>query len=809
MKLLEQPVYRFAGIEFDPARNCLRRDGREQVLRRKSLLVLLYLIEHRERSVSKEELLQNVWEATAVTDDALVQIIVELRKLLGDDSRQPRFIRTIPKAGYHFIEPVVIGPVDEFQPAITTLPPVAFEIEEITSIQVEFAEEISQQDHLADHLPDHLDALPAPITLAQHNWRRHKPMRLAALGISLAALTVLSVFYYFGPPGRLAADVALPHVPGKRAVAVMYFENQSGDRELDWLREGLTDMLITNLSRSRRLTLLSRQQLAALLVHTGRQNAVKLRLEDGLEIGRRAQAEVLILGSFARIGEQVRIDVTLHEARTGQLQAAESLIAERLELILTQIDLLSLKLAAHLGLTPDAPGGLATLMTSNLDAYRYYSLALEQTQMYQFNEAIALLEKALALDPRFAMADARIGYIYAVRMGQGEKARPYLAKALQLNDQSPGRLNERDKLYIAAWSANAGYDPERAIAAYRELLARYPLETEAYQRLGWALQKLNRNEEALQVIRQGLVTDPEAKDLYNALGSVCMRLRRNDEASAAFQRYTQLAPHDPNAWDSLALFHQQLGQYEQAAAAYNRALALNPESGIAVLHLGNLYVRQGRYRAALDQYQRHLQIARDENQRARSFEYTAWVYLKQGDLPRAATAINEEVKHNSMSLWTSVVLAFERGDQAGAQKLSATIFTPANYNFYNERGFLRIWNYRHGSVALKQGRAEEAINHFRAAVQQWPIEWNYDSFEECLANAYLELGRLDDAVAEYERILRINPHYPLAHYHLAQAYQRKGERGQARTAYERFLQVWQEADADIPEVIEARARLGG
>src|SRR4030095_2649397 len=105
-KLLNQPIYRFADIEFDPARNCLRRAGQEQVLRQKSQQVLLYLIEHRERSVSKEELLQKVWEGTAVTDDALVQIIVELRRLLGDDARQPRFIRTIPKAGYHFIGPV-------------------------------------------------------------------------------------------------------------------------------------------------------------------------------------------------------------------------------------------------------------------------------------------------------------------------------------------------------------------------------------------------------------------------------------------------------------------------------------------------------------------------------------------------------------------------------------------------------------------------------------------------------------------------------------------------------------------------------
>ncbi|MBI3423586.1 MAG: tetratricopeptide repeat protein [Acidobacteria bacterium] len=788
MKLSEKPVYLLAGLEVDPARNCLRRAGAEQVLRQKSFRVLLYLVEHRERLVTKEELLQNVWEGTAVTDDALVQIIVELRKVLGDDSRQPRFIRTIPKAGYHFI-----GPVEELSASSIQLgQSTVIEIEETASVQVEFEETLAPTP-----------ALPSP------RWFNRKPVLLASLGSGLviAVLTLLS----FSQRPAARTEIALPHMPGKRTVAVLYFENQSGDRELDWLREGLTDMLITNLSRSRTLTLLSRQQLAALLGHIGQQNAVKLNLEDGLEIGRRAQAEMLILGRFARLGEQVRIDVSLHEARTGQLQAAEALVAERPELILGQLDLLALKLAQHLGATPAqeeaSGGGLATVMTSNLDAYRYYSLALEQAQMYQFNEAIALLEKALALDPQFALAYARIGHIYAVRMGQGEKARPYLEKALQLNEQLPGRLSERDKLYIAAWSANASYDPERAIATYRELLARYPLETEAYQRLGWVLQRLDRNEEALQVIRQGLVTDPDEKDLYNALGGVCARLGRNDEALAAFQRYIQLTPNDPNAWDSLGGFHQLLGQYEPAAAAYSRALALNPESRIAIIHLGTLYVRQGRYRAAIEQFQRHFQIARDDNQRARSFQYTAAVYLKQSDLPRAAAAIKEEVKYGPDSLWNSLVLALAHGEQTAAQKLNAAIFTPANYNLNNERGFLRHWNYQRGYVALKQGRTDEAINHFRAAVRQWPLEWNYDSYEDCLANAYLELGRTDEAIAEYERILKINPHYPLAQYHLGQAYERKGERAQARAAYERFLQVWQAADADIPEVLKAKTWL--
>jgi tetratricopeptide (TPR) repeat protein len=82
-----------------------------------------------------------------------------------------------------------------------------------------------------------------------------------------------------------------------------------------------------------------------------------------------------------------------------------------------------------------------------------------------------------------------------------------------------------------------------------------------------------------------------------------------------------------------------------------------------------------------------------------------------------------------------------------------------------------------------------------------------DGVEDCLANAYLELGRWDDAVAEYERLLRLNPNYPLAEYHLGQAYERKGRHDRARAAYERFLEIWRDADADIPEVIVAKKRL--
>jgi DNA-binding winged helix-turn-helix (wHTH) protein len=90
-------------VEVDPALGCVRRAGVEQHLRRQTFQVLLFLVDRRERVVTKEELIEHVWKGAAVTDDALVQCIVDLRKALGDDSRHPRFIKTFPKSGYRFI----------------------------------------------------------------------------------------------------------------------------------------------------------------------------------------------------------------------------------------------------------------------------------------------------------------------------------------------------------------------------------------------------------------------------------------------------------------------------------------------------------------------------------------------------------------------------------------------------------------------------------------------------------------------------------------------------------------------------------
>ena len=99
-------VYRAHGVEIDGNTGLIRRNGTETHLRHKSHQVLVHLIEHRSGPVHKDDLMRLVWAGAAVTDDTLVNCVQEIRKALGDDARDPKFIRTMPKTGYWFVAPL-------------------------------------------------------------------------------------------------------------------------------------------------------------------------------------------------------------------------------------------------------------------------------------------------------------------------------------------------------------------------------------------------------------------------------------------------------------------------------------------------------------------------------------------------------------------------------------------------------------------------------------------------------------------------------------------------------------------------------
>jgi tetratricopeptide (TPR) repeat protein/DNA-binding winged helix-turn-helix (wHTH) protein len=780
--LNSKPVYHLGDITIDMVRGCLTRNGQEQYLRQQAFEVLHFLLENRQRLVTKEDFMEGIWHGTAVTDNALVQCIVDIRKVLGDDFHDPRYVKTIPKVGYRFI-----GHVEEHWENISTLSQEG----KNSSLDLRSADGSRRL------------ALRSPLEIFSSVHRlRHSG--LAAL-LALAGIAAAGLVWMYRPSSFPRAETTLPHLPGKKPIIVMYFENQSARRDLDWMREGLADMFITDLARSDRVTVLSRQQLHVLLERTS--HSGKLPLDEALEIARRSHAEQIVLGHFAAVGEEIRIDVQVHDAAGGQLVAADRLMVSRHADVLTQVDLLALKLAARLGagpLSPDKMASLASTMTDSLDAYRYYSLGVEKAQAFENTQAIRLLQKAIQLDPKFAMAYARIGYAYAVTDFVPQKGTPYLEKAFQLSD----RLTAKDKLYLTAWYAIARGDYHGAIGTLRQIVAQYPLESEAYWRLARLLSGEEQPDEAIRVLRQGLAIDPDAKELYNGLGVNYLAVGRYNEAIRAHLHYVELAPVEPNAHDSLGMSYQRCGQYDQAIEEYSKAVSLDPEFEPSIIHLGDAYFQEGRYRKAIDQYQRYVHVTRSNVARALGYSNIAHVYLSEGNLPQSVRAAQSELHYAPGSVWNSLLIALHEKDTASAEVLQRRLFQQRPYSERGARTDLRTQDYFRGYLALQSsGSANVAIQHFKEALQHLPPTSGIALHEDCLADAYLELGQLDEAIAEYHRVLRANPRYPLVSFHLAQAYERKGARNEARSFYERFLQDWKASDAEIPEVREAHKAL--
>ena len=782
-------IYRFEDIEVDTSQNCIRRNGEQYFLRQKTFQVLVCLLDQRHRLVSKEELAENVWTGTAVSDDTLVQCVVDIRKVLGDNPRQPRFVKTIPKSGYRFIADAQEQWVNGSS---------VFGAEEVTTLQVEFEEVISDE--------------PFPVTTSSSRPLLARIVSKGALLVlvTFVGLVAAAVIFFVGlkkDSTTTAAEPTLPQVAGGKTVAVIFFQNQSATAELDWLREGLADMVITGLSRSRKISVLSRQQLSVLFERTGRKRGARIELEDALDIARRSRAETIVMGSFASLGETIRVEAQVLDAQTGQLLAAESIVAGKQDQILNQIDLLSVKLASHIaptGSEPSAVPDLSGVMTKNLQAYRYYSLALEKAETAHRKDAIELLKKAVALDPEFAMAHARIGYVYAVAWNFAEKAKPHLEKAYQLTH----RLTEKDRLYIRAWYQVANHDYDGAIRDFQQIIAEFPMDIEAAHRLGRLLMGEDRAEEAIDVFKRGLVADPESTRIYNSLGGAYIVLGRHDDAIASHQRYVQLAPSEPDAYDSLGLSYQWAGRYDEAVQQYTHAIALDPGFDVARVHLANLHFQQGRYREAIREYRRYIEVAPSDRERARGYALIAYVHLQKGELDLSAKAVAQAERLSELPSWVYLTLALARGDNQKVEKLKRQLWTESSHSNKNSTAaILRYSLYHRGYIDLKEGRQAEALENFRQSLRHNPTFWDVDSFEDCLANGYLELGRFDEAIAEYQRILKLNPNYPLAHYHLAQALERKGEGRRARDEYENFLKVWSTADEDIPKLIDAQARL--
>ncbi|MBI3247407.1 MAG: tetratricopeptide repeat protein [Deltaproteobacteria bacterium] len=531
---------------------------------------------------------------------------------------------------------------------------------------------------------------------------------------------------YFSPPipstqpptpSTQAAPAALP-LPDKPSIAVLPFTNMSGDPEQEYFSDGMTEDLITALSKLSGLFVIARH---SAFVYKGR--AVKVT-EVSQELGVRYVLE----GSVRKADSQVRINAQLVDATTGHHLWAESYDRELKDIFALQDEIREkIVFALKVKLTPEEQARFRYFPTASLEAYD----ALSRGREYFFRiskeantQARQLFERAIELDPQYAAAYAVLAWTS-------------LAEFLLWN-QDPQTL-------------------ERAFATAQRAVALDDSLPVAHMTLGDIYLWRKQPEQALAEAERAITLDPNFSEGYAHLGNILNATGRPAEALKMVEQALRLSPHPPFYYLSwLGESHLRMGHYEEAIAAQKQVLLRNPNFLPAHGQLAESYLAQWRslqtqdpqtLERALESAQKTVALS-DSLSWGHSLLAQVYLWKKQHEQALAeaeqtiALAPHDADSYASLAAVLSYAGQPEKAIEMMEQALRLNPHPPTWYFFDLGRAYRLT------------GRMEEAIATQKEVLAQDP---NVPRAYGELAVLYSKLGREEEARAAASEYRRRNP----------------------------------------------------
>ncbi len=431
----------------------------------------------------------------------------------------------------------------------------------------------------------------------------------------------------------------------RRSIAVMFFQNQTGDQNLQWLQKGLTEMFIRALSQTRSLSVLSTERLHEILERISKSDVPKsIDLDLAAIVAKEANVEAIVVGNITKSGDELKINVKLKEPNQGMVLKEESIEGPGLEKIFAMVDHLTEKIKSDLNVSlelAEANKGIAELSTNSLEAWRYYTDGVENLNKLFYKDAIAQLNKAIAIDSNFVSAYLRLMRGYGEE-GMVKEAVQTYEKLQQLKNHA----TEQDLYNIALTDASLKGDIQTMMAAHESWLKKYPDDREANFNLATLLYRLNDHHKSIKHLEKTLQIDPNYKLAINQMGYENAFIGNLNQAIAYFDKYQQLAPDEPNPFDSKGEIYSWYGEFKQAEKQLKAAIKVNENFYFALFHLALVYLDQGDYKKALKTFEQYLEKVNDGNLKANAYTYIAWTNKLLGNLDQAAENFNQSMAAN-------------------------------------------------------------------------------------------------------------------------------------------------------------------
>jgi tetratricopeptide (TPR) repeat protein/predicted Ser/Thr protein kinase len=689
-------------------------------------------------------------------------------------------------------------------------------------------------------------------------WLR-KNWAYAASLVLLAGIAAAVYFIFIKPP---------PPPERRQTLAVVYLMNNTGDKGLDRVRYSLPDLLIADLLQSQYIRVATGNMIYGILKSQGLLDAPAYALEDLKKVAALARADYIFHGSFTKAGDAIRVTAVLYRAQdmepvkalseTGD-EASFWAMAENMSRQIKE----GLSLSAQ-AIAADRHKDLKKITTGSPEAFKYYSDGKRYFNEQKFEECVASLEKAVALDPEYAMAYLLMSEAYGY-LQDNEKADRAMTKARSFLN----RVSDRDYYMIqAALSPNIS----GMIDAYKKLLAIYPDDSDALGYLGGQYRNLELWDLAAAQFEKVLTIDDSDElayenmaVIYSARGEYlkAMDLLRSKQGS--FARYFGFH-------NRMAMVHLILHEYEPALAEARKARDADPTDfepseteGLVQMLKGDaaaaeavfrkmagsgdpffrtygrfwlchLCLARGRYGQLREEVQAGLAQARTDKTLTSGLRtaifyamnlLAAYERQRARDLAaayEAATRAVEAAQESQFGEYIELSFRFRGAILAAMKKFDEAALTAEKLKETCEKDeaadHVRYLHLLQGEIAAEKGDLEAAVASFRTALTHLPRE-SYKTdlhilYLDTLASALVRKGDRDGAQSVYEQILglttgrvRYGDLYALSHYQLGRIHQAKNERDKAASYYRKFLEIWSQADPGLPEILDARTQLAG
>ena len=513
-----------------------------------------------------------VWADAFVEESNLTNNVYALRKLLGPDENGRSYIETVPKRGYRFTAPV------------KELPPETVVVEKRTLTRV-VTEETVTDDPARPPLISAGKALAVEHESVQGANRSMAPWPLIAL-LSVS-LGVAGFFIYRAVTAKPGTQI--------QSIAVLPFQHEKGNADIEYLSEGVTESLINRLSQLPGIKVIAR---SSSFKYKGKDVDVE-------EVGRSLGVEAILIGRVSQRGDDLLISTELVNVR-DKTQVWGGKYQRRIAETQTVPEEISLAISEQLRLelTGAQERQLTKRVTQNPQAYQLYLNGLfyfRKGGSENVTRAIEYFNQAVALDPNFALAWAEIGNAYFGFAGTGlndpkealPKAKAAAQRALALDETLAGAHS------VLAGIKQDEWEWAEAERGHRRAIELNPNLADAHHKYARYLSVMGRHGEALTKVKRAQELDPLRLSLVLREGIILYLARRYDEAINKFQNVLELQPDYAQAHEFLGLAYEAKGMYQQAMDEYERALRSDQRIITCVIFRGYALAKLGRKSEAL------------------------------------------------------------------------------------------------------------------------------------------------------------------------------------------------------------------